>query len=249
MNRNFDNENRQRKNHYADFDDYGNPRTGNRNSLSRHTPESKYGSFGQRNQTDSYDQQRQYDRRATNATRAYGDMSQGTRYGEGGSNEGGGSSYGHSYYGLSGDHGPSITQHDRNRQDSKQYDGHGDYDHFMNRNYGNSFGSSSDGGYTSRNRENEDRRENQNRDSRLENRSGNRGYEENRGYDRGYDSFGNTGYGATGYNMRDLDRERGAYGNQQRFRDDSRGYRSEPAWDRDNSQNQSRSRFNRDMDW
>ncbi|WP_299824792.1 hypothetical protein [uncultured Pontibacter sp.] len=239
MNRNDDN-NRQRKNHYADFDEHGNAQTGNKNSLSRYNPDSRYGDFGQQNQRRDHGQQYRLGGRATNASRAYGDMSQGTRYGEGGSNEGGGTAYGHSYYGLSGNRGPGMTQYNTNRSQSRQYDGYGDYDSFMNRNYGNEFGHTRDGGYTNNDR-NTGNRDSRNY-SRNDYESGYAG-RENTGYDRGYDSFRNTGYGATGYNNRDVDRERSTHRNQD-YRNENRGYRD----DSDRSYND-RNRFNHQNDW
>ncbi|WP_266204922.1 hypothetical protein [Pontibacter kalidii] len=215
MNR-YDENNYQRKNHYADFDEHGNPLTGNRNSLSHYNPEGGYGS-----DRDARDERR-HGEYTSNSARAYGDMRHGTRYGEGGSYEGGGSAYGHSYYGLSGQEGPRFTQHDRGWDESRQYDAYGDSEHYRNRDqrFSDSFGRSSDGGYINENRNRDNRGYQRRYDDSYQ---GNQGYgnerRENYGYDRGYRDFGGTGYGATGYNNRDEDRMRSAYG--------SRDYREE----------------------
>lgn len=204
MDRYYENDNRQRKNHYADFDEHGNPLTGNRNSLSRRNPEGNYGS-GMYERDD-----RRRGEYTTHSARAYGDMSHGTRYGEGGSYEGGGSAYGHSYYGLSGQQGPRIAQHDRGWSESRQYDAYGDSRHYQNRDqrFSDSFGRSSDGGYI-----NEGRRD----DNRHRNHPGHyddsyQGYRSS-GYDRGYEDFRGTGYGSTEYDNRDRDRMRSLRGN------------------------------------
>ena len=233
MNRNFDNENRQRRSAYADFDEFGNPLTGNTNSLSRYTPQSSYGSFGrgyqrQSSSGDRQSQSRSSGARVSNATRAYGDMSHGTRYGEGGSYEGGGTSYGHSYYGTSGNRGPGMSRQEGYWPESKQY-GIGDYDKYINRNYGY-FGRSSGGGYTDWDSDRPDQRRGDFRSDRYYNEPYEGRYRENSGYDRGYSGFGNTGYGSSRYNMRDQDRERSAYGNRDsrgergRFNDEDAGY-------------------------
>src|SRR5690606_25327830 len=109
MNRNNENDSN-RKNHYADFDEFGNKRGDNRsnnesdswsNQMSRHN----YRSAGQ-DQSSYRDNQNQGNRGRGDynhpefGTRAYGDMSGGTPYGEGGSTYGGGSAYGHSNYGI-----------------------------------------------------------------------------------------------------------------------------------------------------
>ncbi|GAB3202428.1 hypothetical protein ABID22_003873 [Pontibacter aydingkolensis] len=246
MNRNFENENRQRKSAYADFDEYGNPLTGNTNSLSRYTPQSKYGSFGRNTQSQVRGQKQQSSNsaatdRQTNASHAYGDMSHGTRYGEGGSYEGGGSGYGHSYYSMRGSEGPGFSRQEGNWSESRQY-GMGDYDKFMNRNYGY-FGRSSGGGYTGE----DSRRPGQGTGSdyineRYYNEPYEGSYRESSGYDRGYSGFGDTGYGATRYNMRDQDRERSANSNRS-FRNEQRNYSDR------NYDDRNRNRFNPDMDW
>ncbi|MBC5991979.1 hypothetical protein [Pontibacter cellulosilyticus] len=244
MNRNFENENRQRKSAYDDFDQYGNPLTGNTNSLSRYTPQSKYGSFGQNVQRSDRDEQR-YNRpssdRISNATRAYGDMSHGTRYGEGGSYQGGGSSYGHSNYGTRGNEGPGFSHQEGYWPESRR-NGMGDYDKFINRNYGY-FGRSSGGGYTTQDSDRPDQRRGDFSGRRFDEEFRNTG-RENTGYNRGFRSFGGTGYGATGYNMRDEDRERSARSNRD-FRDERNSYRRED--DRYNERN--RDRYNRRSDW
>lgn len=233
MNRNFELNNGPDKNHYADFDEHGNSRTGNTNSLSRYNPARGYSSFGQHREND------RYGNRDTNAAHAYGDYSRGTRYGEGGSNEGGGSSYGHSYYGLSGNQGPRITQHDRRWSDSRQYDAYADNEHSRTRDqrFSDSFGRSSDGGYINEDRNGRYSR-NYNDDSYqgsdYRNREG-----RNTGYDRGFSDYGDTGYGSTPYNNRDLDRERSAY---------SRG--NQPQEDRRYSEREQHNRrYNRHQDW
>ncbi|TPE42971.1 hypothetical protein [Pontibacter mangrovi] len=225
MNRDYENDDNLRKNHYADFDEHGNPLTGNRNSLSRYNPGGHFGS-------DRYARdERRHGDDASNAARAYGDMSRGTRYGEGGSYRGGGSAYGHSYYGMSGQEGPRITQHDRgNWPDSRQYNAYGDAERNRGHRFSDSFGRTSDGGYV-----NEDRSQGYQRryDEGFQGnqRFGNPG-RENTGYDRGYRDFGSTGYGTTGYNNRDEDRLRSAYGN--------RDYRKEEDERRYNERNRNR---------
>lgn len=214
MNRNENND-FQSKNHYADFDEHGNPLTGNTHSLSHYEPKGPFGGFGSRSEHEN----RPSD---TNAAHAYGDYGRGTRYGEGGSNRGGGSSYGHSYYGLSGNEGPRMTQHDMDWEESRRYDAYGDNSHYRGRDhrFSDSFGRTSDGGYINENRNRDNQRYQGRYDDSYQGnqRYGNSG-RENIGYDRGYREFGGTGYGSTGYNNRDEDRMRSTYGN--------RGYREE----------------------
>ncbi|MFD2515157.1 hypothetical protein ACFSRY_14890 [Pontibacter locisalis] len=144
--------------------------------------------------------------RSPYGTRAYGDYSGGTRYGEGGSTFGGGSSYGHSYYkGYSRQEITDRVSQSENRygkrrgdynspgsRESSGSDRNNDYSDFMNFNYG-AGPSRGQGGYYDRGS----------------------GYgtsnHSNYGYDRGIGGYGNTGYGSTGYNNRDEDRERNIY--------------------------------------
>lgn len=248
MNRNFEHENHPRKSAYSDFDQYGNPLTGNTNSLSRYTPQSSYGSFGRGEQSQRSERDQHFNRppseRLTNATRAYGDMSHGTHYGEGGSISGGGSSYGHSDYGLSRHQEPGFSHQEGYWPESRRY-GMGDYDKFINRNYGY-FGRSSGGGYTSEDSDRPDQSQ-----GAFSRRNFDRTYEDtdrqNSGYDRGYSGFSNTGYGSAGYNMRDLDRERSALRNRG-SRDARQGYGQEN--DRNYTRPDAhRESFNPDMEW
>lgn len=216
MNRDSENNNRSRKNHYADFDEHGNARTGNRNSLSRYNPDDRNdtdsglynpeGSHRNRDR-DRHEQRNQHDRnRMTSDARAYGDFSGGTRYGEGGSTYGGGSAYGPSNYGMSGNERPRNQGGDRNYYD---------HDSHSRQNYGRSGGNNYSG------RMNDDRDAHY-RGVGYDDRFGVQGADQRRnntGYDRGFDDYGNTGYGATRYNNRDEDQERSAYSN--------RGYRNE----------------------
>jgi hypothetical protein len=200
MNRNQDNNDRSRKNHYADFDEHGNSRTGNRNSLSRYNPDEMSGSEdglyhpqGRQRGRESgyYENQRQHEHnRRSNDSRAYGDFGGGTRYGEGGSTYGGGSAYGPSNYGMSGQRGPRSNGGDRSYYDHNEH---------SRQNYGRSGGNNYSG------------RMNDERDMdyrgvgyRDEERGG-------RGYNRSFDEFRDTGYGSNRYNNRDEDRERSAY--------------------------------------
>ncbi|WP_299707937.1 hypothetical protein [uncultured Pontibacter sp.] len=212
MNRNADNNDRSRKNHYADFDEHGNARTGNRNSLSRYNPDemnsSEDGLYHPQGSQRSYENryyenQRQHERnRMSSDARAYGDFSGGTRYGEGGSTYGGGSAYGPSNYGMSGERGP------RSHGDDRSYY---DHDEHSRQNYGRSGGNYYSG------------RMNEERDMDYRGvgyRDANRlrsgyGDEERggRGYNRSFDEFRDTGYGSNRYNNRDEDRERSAYSN------------------------------------
>lgn len=211
MNTNLNDENRRRRSAYADFDEHGNPLTGNIESLSRYTPQSRFGSFGRNVEAPHSQQEGQYNSpagRVTNATRATGNFSEGTPYGEGGSYEGGGTGYGRSRYGTSRREGPGFSHQEGYGPESRRYSDN-DYDNFINRNYGY-FGRSSDAGYINEgpNRSSEQPSNVQNR--RYGDSFGDTG-REGRGYDRGYGGFGNTGYGATGYNMRDEDRERSSF--------------------------------------
>ncbi|MCX2740941.1 hypothetical protein [Pontibacter anaerobius] len=227
MNRNENNDFRN-KNHYADFDRHGNPLTGNTHSLSHYNPRGAYGDYGDRYGHEGH-------HRDTNAAHAYGDYGSGTRYGEGGSNKGGGSSYGHSYYGLSGNEGPRMTQHELHWDESRRYDAYGDRAHNRDRDqrFSDSFGRSRDGGYVNEGRNREERGyTDRYEDSRQGARYGGAG-RENTGYNRGYDDFGRTGYGATSYNNRDVDRERSAYGSRQdrdRWTDERNYYNTHQNW-------------------
>ncbi|WP_242929200.1 hypothetical protein [Pontibacter vulgaris] len=199
MNRDFENNDRPRRNHYADFDEHGNARTGNPNSISRYQPED-------RNRADYRNYQEPERGRLTNDAPAYGDFSQGSRYGEGGSTFGSGSAYGNSDYGSSGSRGPQSRDFDRNRSEDVQH-GYGHYSDFESRSY-NPRGGSDYHGYMS------DRRDLHYRgagyDTRFNPDYGPTGLEST-GYDRGFGNYGHTGYGSTGYDNRDLDRERSAY--------------------------------------
>ncbi|WP_299990707.1 hypothetical protein [uncultured Pontibacter sp.] len=235
MNRDFDRKDNRRKNHYADFDQYGNPRTGNTNSLSRRDPEGS--SRDHSSEHRSYDSRDSRSRMSSDA-RAYGDFSGGTRYGEGGSTYGGGSAYGDSYYGMSGNEGPRYRDAGRSRSGDER---HGfddrDRDDYSRQNYGRSGGNN----YSGRMSDDSD--------------TGYRGTgyiygsrpgpgstysdrdRDDRGYDRGYRDFGSTGYGSTGYNNRDEDRMRSISGN----------YRNEA---RRNSDSDDNRRYNRGgHDW
>ncbi|MFD2512292.1 hypothetical protein ACFSRY_00320 [Pontibacter locisalis] len=230
MNNNFD-YNPINKNHYADFDEHGNPLTGNRNSLSRYTPDR---GFGMNRGSEENDEPRRS--RNSNAAHAYGDMSRGTRYGEGGSRQGGGSSYGHSNYGLSGNKGPRFTQHDRSRDESRQYNAYGDSNHYDTRNHrlSNSFGRSSDGGYI-----HDDR---------------NRGYPNQGHYDDSYQGgrYRNSGqqdagYDRERYNRQNMSQNRIDYSNRGYI---DEGWRSRQENERyDNRFNNERDRFNRNRGW
>lgn len=235
MNRDFDRNSNQRKNHYADFDEHGNPRTGNRNSLSRREPE---------NSNRSYDSEhRAYDRwdsrsRMTSDARAYGDYSGGTRYGGGGSTYGGGSAYGDSYYGMSGQEGPRYRDAGRSRSGDERhgYDDRG-RDDYSRQNYGRSGGNH----YSGRMRD--DREMGYRGTGNIYGSRPGPGstYEntdrEDRGYDRGFGGYGRTGYGSTGYDNRDVDRERSVYSNRD-YRNEGRG----GEWSEDNR------RYNRGED-
>ncbi|WP_242917551.1 hypothetical protein [Pontibacter liquoris] len=125
--------------------------------------------------------------------RAQGDYSGGTRYGEGGSTYGGGSGYGHSYYGPAGDQGWRNSSSDR--EPSHSVNVQRGYDRYMDadsRNYGSFAGYRQEDFGGSRNQDHDYR-------------SG-----ANTGYNRGNANFNQTGYGATRYNNRDMDRERSA---------------------------------------
>ncbi len=217
MNRNFENNDRPRKNHYADFDEHGNPRTGNVNSLSRHEPDNR-DRDNYRNYQGNYGQGSNYGRVSHDA-RAYGDFSHGTRYGEGGSTSGGGSAYGNSYYGMYGEQGPRSRDYDRNRSGDVQR-GYGHYSDFGSRSHNPQRGSDYREGYMSDDRDRNYRGAGY--DTRFNPDYGTTG-NENTGYDRGFRNYGHTGYGSTGYDNRDMDRERSAYSN----RDDYRRHNNE----------------------
>ncbi|SIT83952.1 hypothetical protein [Pontibacter indicus] len=225
MNRNNAQNDRSRKNHYADFDEHGNARTGNTHSLSRYNPDDmnssdgRYHSGSHRSHENRYSDDRdRYERnRRTSDARAYGDFSGGTRYGEGGSTYGGGSAYGPSNYGMSGRERPSHMGGDRNY-----------YDH--NEHSRQNYSGSGENDYRGRMNDDDERRYRGTgyRDSN-QSRSGYRNEDRGeRGYNRSFDEYRDTGYGSTRYNNRDEDRERSAYNNwghsQQRRSEDERRY-------------------------
>lgn len=233
MNRNENND-FQSKNHYADFDKHGNPLTGNTHSLSHYNPSGAYSGYGNRDEQESRS-------RDTNAAHAYGDMSRGTSYGEGGSRQRGGSSYGHSYYGMSGNEGPRMTQHDRNWEDSRRHDAYGDNAHYRGRGhrFSDSFGRTSDGGYVHENRPQGNMNPGRYHDSyqggqyRNSDREIDRGYEDyvlqqtyrRESRDRNRDSidYSNRGYMNEGWRSREEeeryteDRNRGRYDRNRRW--------------------------------
>ena len=221
MNRNFDRDHNQRKNHYADFDEHGNPRTGNVNSLSRHEPEGRGRDYGRSH--NEYDR-RDSRSRMTPDARAYGDYSGGTRYGEGGSTYGGGSAYGDSYYGMSGQEGPRYRDAGRSRSGDERH-GYSDRDRddYSRQNYGRSGGYNYSGRMGGGDRDTGYRGTGYIYGSRPGAGSGYGDMDrDNRGYDRGYRGYGHTGYGSTGYDNRDQDRERSAYSNRG-YSDENRG--------------------------
>jgi hypothetical protein len=210
MNRNADNNNPQRKNHYADFDEHGNARTGNRNSLSRYNPDemnqTRDGLYHPQGSQRSHDSERYRNQGRQEYsgydTRAYGDFSGGTRYGEGGSTHGGGSAYGPSNYRRGGERGPRSHGGDRN---------HYDHDDHSRQNYGRSGGNNYSG------RMNDDRDMDYRGTGYIDSNRSSSGYGDEgrggRGYNRSFDEFRSTGYGSNRYNNRDEDRERSAYSN------------------------------------
>lgn len=212
MNRNNAYNDRPRKNHYADFDEHGNARTGNTNSLSRFNPESSQ----RRSDRDRYENHDERGR-MSHGTRAYGDFSGGTRYGEGGSTFGGGSAYGPSNYGISGRERPSHMGGDRNYYDHNEH---------SRQNYGHS------GGYNYSGRMNDESGRGYRGTGNIDSNQSRSGYRNedrgDRGYNHSFDEFRDTGYGSTRYNKRDEDRERSAYNNwgqnQQRRSEDERRY-------------------------
>ena len=148
-------------------------------------------------------QNRGYSRSQPFGAHAYGDMSGGTRYGEGGSTYGGGSAYGHSNYGSQYNQG---SDNDRNR-----YGGSEDYIDYNSRNYG-SFAGSREPDYSSRGHYNTGGR-GYDRNNEYESRNyGIDTYARNQGYDRSFEGMPQ-GYGSTRYDERDLDRERSANSN------------------------------------
>lgn len=166
---------------------------------------------------DAHDDFRGYDRGHTFGAHAQGDMSGGTRYGEGGSTYGGGSAYGHSDYGR-----PRNQDYDRYRDDSRyRRGGSEDYIDYNSRNYGSYAGSREEDYGRNRHYNTGGRGRDRDEDMGYRDYSNRSQYDRNTGYDRSY--RGNPpGYGSTNYNERDRDRERSAYGN----RDDYRRYRN-----------------------
>lgn len=204
MNRNLRDEDRERRSAYADFDEYGNPRTGNPNSLSRYTPQNKFGSFG-RNVEAQHPSQREQQSQpyaSRSAIRSYGDLDRN----EGASYRGGGPSQSRSAYSSDSRHRSGYSYEQGNRPESRKYSSN-DYDNFINRNYGYS-GRSSDAGYMNERQARGGSNVNQGYGQQF----GDTG-RESTGYDSGYSGFRNTGYGATGYNMLDEDRGRSTYRN------------------------------------
>ena len=113
MNRD-DNNNRNYRNHYADFNEDGSRRDRSQEDSSNDRRGGFLNRDGRRNErntdrnTPSNDTERHNEgsrdrnySRSTFGASAQGDYSGGTRYGGGGSTYGGGSSYGHSNYGTS----------------------------------------------------------------------------------------------------------------------------------------------------
>lgn len=148
---------------------------------------------------------RGYDRSRNFGAHARGDMSGGTRYGEGGSTYGGGSAYGHSDYGYS--NRQHHQDYDRNRDNDRyRTGGSEDYIDYSSRNYG-SFGGSREEDYHSRGHYNTGGR---GRDRNDNYSYGQNSYDRSSGYDRSYRGMPQ-GYGSTGYNERDRDRERSTY--------------------------------------
>lgn len=137
-------------------------------------------------------------------TRAYGDMSGGTRYGEEGSTYGGGSGYGHSDYGSR-----QNQFRDRDQYNTAPYE---DYIDYSSRNYG-SFAGSPEPDYHSRGQYNKGDR-GQDRDNYSSRNYSGENYE--RSYDRSFRGMPQ-GYGTTRYDERDLDRERSVMGNRANY--------------------------------
>jgi hypothetical protein len=148
----------------------------------------------------------------TFGTRAYGDMSGGTRYGEGGSTYGGGSGYGHSDYGST-----QNQTRDRDQYNTGPYE---DYIDYSSRNYG-SFGGSIEPDYNSRGLYNTGGR-GHDRDAYSAGNFSGESYDRNQGYDRSFRGMPQ-GYGSTRYDERDLDRERSVMGNRGNY---DRGWNS-----------------------
>lgn len=148
----------------------------------------------------AYDSNRGYDRSHTFGAHAYGDMSGGTRYGEGGSTYGGGSAYGHSDYG-------SRHFQDRDRDTTGPYESYIDY---SSRNYG-SFGGSREPDYSRHGHYNTGGRGRDRSEDYGSRDYGRSNYDRSRGYDWSFRGMP-AGYGSTEYDERDLDRERSVYG-------------------------------------
>lgn len=156
---------------------------------------------------------RGYDRSQTAGAHARGDMSGGTRYGEGGSTYGGGSAYGHSDYGSR-----HYQDYDRNR-DRYSSGGSEDYLDYGSRNYG-SYGGSREPDYHRHGQYNTGGR-GRDRDNDYGSRDyGRNSYDRSSGYDRSFKGMPQ-GYGSTGYNERDRDRERMANSYRNNYHDGS----------------------------
>ncbi|MBC5772677.1 hypothetical protein H8S95_01265 [Pontibacter sp. KCTC 32443] len=170
---------------------------------------------------DNDSRERGYSRSRNFGAHAYGDMSGGTRYGEGGSTYGGGSAYGHSDYGSQ-----HRQDYDRNRESNRyRTGGSEDYIDYGSRNYG-SFAGSREPDYSSRGHYNTGGR-GHDRDSDYSSRDyGRDSSDRSRGYDRSFRGMPQ-GYGSTEYDERDLDRERSTYGNRSNYN---------PSWDRNNEE-------------
>jgi hypothetical protein len=148
-----------------------------------------------------------YSRSGAFGAHAYGDMSGGARYGEGGSTYGGGSGYGHSDYGSQ-----HRQDYDRYRDSNQnRYGGSEDYIDYNSRNYG-SFAGSREPDYNSRGHYNTGGRGNDRNNEYGSRNYGNDTYDRNQGYDRSFRGMPQ-GYGSTRYDERDLDRERSVSGN------------------------------------
>ncbi|WP_162425720.1 hypothetical protein [Pontibacter pudoricolor] len=144
-----------------------------------------------------------YSRTGTYGAHANGDMSGGTRYGEGGSTYGGGSGYGHSAYG-----------------NQNRYGGSENYIDYNSRNYG-SYAGSREPDYSSRGHYSTGGRGHDRNNEYGSRNYGNDSFDRNQGYDRSFEGMPQ-GYGSTRYDERDLDRERSVYGN--RNNNDSRDW-------------------------
>ena len=171
MNREDRNNHGPYKNHYADFDAHGNRRT-NRMGDDRASSGDSRDRDSQRNDNSP---------RGSNYTRAYGDYSGGTRYGEGGSTYGGCSAYGYTNYGPNRDHGPHKAARGRNQSEHVR-NGYGDYTDYDSRNYGSFAGSSDYSDYMYYNYGPDSRRTSGKQDD-----------------NRGSGDYGSTGRGSTGY--------------------------------------------------